>query len=280
MLTTFYHGSLRKYVVAFGTLFNDIYINRANSDGDHIQTMKVPLSYGPKEKFLSRIDNDPNFDRPAIVLPRMAFEIDSIAYDPERKLNTLNRNYKVNPDVNGQVFSQYQSVPYNIGVTLDVMTKNTDDATRIVEQILPYFTPSWNVTMVLVPEIGLKVDVPIILQTVSNQDTYEGDYMSRRAIVFSLGFTMKCQFFGPIKKPGLIKTIDVKYHVPNGLTIDEALASGTSLASEVTTITPGLTAEGEPTSNAANSVAISEINADDNYGFVLDFDSVEGAPYE
>jgi hypothetical protein len=278
MFTTFYHGTLRKYVVAFGTLFNDIYINRINSAGDTIQTMKVPLSYGPKEKFLSRIDNDPNFDRPAIVLPRMAFEIDSIAYDPDRKLNTLNRNVKQNSQDANQVFSQYQSVPYNIGVTLDIMAKNTDDATRIVEQIIPYFTPTWNVTMQLVPEIGFNVDVPIVLNTVSSQDTYEGDYISRRAIVFSLGFTMKCQFFGPIKKGGLIKTTKVNYYVPNGLTIEEAVAN--SSISEKTTIIPGLTADGQPTSNAANSVDISQIDADDNYGFILDFDSVEGAPYE
>lgn len=279
MFTTFYHGTLRKYVVAFGTLFNDIYINRINSAGDTIQTMKVPLSYGPKEKFLSRIDNDPNFDRPAIVLPRMAFEIDAISYDPERKLNTMNRVAKADSTNSNRVLSQYQSVPYNIGVTLDIMTKTADDSTRIVEQILPYFTPSWNVTMQMIPEIGLNIDVPIILNTVSHQDTYEGDYMSRRAIVFSLGFTMKCQFFGPIKKPGLIKTTKINYYVPDGLTIEQAINANTSIQ-ERTIITPGLTADGQPTSNSANSVDISEIDADDNYGFILDFDSVEGAPYE
>ena len=279
MFTTFYHGTLRKYVVAFGTLFNDIYINRINSAGDTIQTMKVPLSYGPKEKFLSRIDNDPNFDRPAIVLPRMAFEIDAISYDPERKLNTMNRVAKADSTNSNRVLSQYQSVPYNIGVTLDIMTKTADDSTRIVEQILPYFTPSWNVTMQMIPEIGLNIDVPIILNTVSHQDTYEGDYMSRRAIVFSLGFTMKCLFFGPIKKPGLIKTTKINYYVPDGLTIEQAINANTSIQ-ERTIITPGLTADGQPTSNSANSVDISEIDADDNYGFILDFDSVEGAPYE
>jgi hypothetical protein len=278
MFTTFYHGTIRKYVVAFGTLFNDIYINRTNSSGDTIQTMKVPLSYGPKEKFLSRIDNDPDFDRPAIVLPRMAFEIININYDPDRKLNTLNRNVTQNPQNANQVFSQYQSVPYNLGVSLDIMAKNTDDATRIVEQIIPYFTPTWNVTMQLVPDIGLNVDVPIVLNTVSSQDTYEGDYVSRRAIVFSLGFTMKCQFFGPIKKSALIKTTKLNYYVPDGITIDQAIAN--SAIAEKTTLTPGLTSGGEPTSNAANSVDISEIDADDNYGFITDFDSIEDAPYE
>ena len=278
MFTTFFHGSLRKYVIAFGTLFNNIIINRVNSTGDTIQSMKVPLSYGPKEKVLARIDNDPNFDRPAIVLPRMAFQIDSIEYDPSRKLNTMNRNYKTDDDSNTSQRSQYQSVPYNLGFSLDIMTKTADDATRIVEQIIPYFTPQWTVTMNLIPEMGLKVDVPIILQTTSMQDTYEGDYVSRRAIVWTLGFGMKVQFFKPVQDTKMVNTTILNYYVPITPTAAEGV-NNTSI-SEKTTITPGLTTEGQPTSNAANSVAKDQIGPDDNYGFITDFDTVEGAPYE
>ena len=278
MFKTFFHGSLRKYVVAFGTLFNNIHINRINSSGDTIQTLKIPLSYGPKEKVLSRIDNDPNLDRPAIVLPRMAFEIDSLEYDPTRKLNTLNRNYKVDSTSSTSNKTQYQSVPYNLGFTLDIMAKTADDATRIVEQIIPYFTPQWTVTLNLIPEIGLKVDVPIILQTTSMQDTYEGDYNSRRAIIWSLGFGMKAQFFKPVSDSAIINTTTLNYYIPTTATAVEGV-NNTSI-SERTTITPGLTADGNPTTDPANTVPVADISADDNYGFILDFDTIEGAPYE
>lgn len=273
MFNTFYHGTIRKYIVAFGTLFNDIYINRVNSDNETVQTMKVPLSYGPKEKFLSRIDGDPELNRPvAMVLPRMAFELVTISYDPERKLNTLNKNAAQNSSNPSQLLYQYQSIPYNLAITLDIMTKNADDATRIVEQILPYFTPQWTMTLNLVPDINLNVDVPIILNTTSLQDTYEGDYINRRAIVWSLGFTMKAQLFGPIRKGGVIKTAYTNFYVPPGNTsVDDAV--GTPVSERVT-ITPGLLANGSPTSNAAASIDISLIDANDNYGYIVDFDGI------
>lgn len=273
MFNTFYHGTIRKYIVAFGTLFNDIYINRVNSDNETVQTMKVPLSYGPKEKFLSRIDGDPELNRPvAMVLPRMAFELVTISYDPERKLNTINKNVALNASNPSQLLYQYQSTPYNLAITLDIMTKNADDATRIVEQILPYFTPQWTMTLNLDPNINLNVDVPIILNTTSLQDTYEGDYINRRAIVWSLGFTMKAQLFGPIKKSKVIKTAYTNFYVPPGNTSVDA-AVGTPVSERIT-VTPGLLANGSPTSNSAASIDISLIDADDNYGYIVDFDGI------
>lgn len=273
MFNTFYHGTIRKYIVAFGTLFNDIYINRINSSDETIQTMKVPLSYGPKEKFLARLEGDPSLTRPfSIVLPRMAFELVNISYDPERKLNTLNRNVKQDPSNASQLLYQYQPVPYNLGITLDIMTKNSDDATRIVEQILPYFTPQWNMTLNLVPDLDLNVDVPVILNTTSLQDTYEGDFINRRAIVWSLGFTLKAQLFGPVRKSGIIKRAYTNLYVPPSDTpIDEAV--GTPISERIT-ITPGLLANGSPTANASASVDISLIDADDNYGYIIDFDGI------
>jgi hypothetical protein len=273
MFNTYYHGTIRKYIVAFGTLFNDIHINRINSNNETIQTMKVPLSYGPKEKFLARLEGDPNLDRPfSIVLPRIAFELVDISYDPERKLNTLNRNVKQSSANASQLLYQYQPVPYNLGMTLDVMAKNNDDATRIVEQILPYFTPQWTITLNLIPDLSLNVDVPVILNTTSLQDTYEGDFMNRRAIVWSLGFTLKAQLFGPVKKNGIIKRIYTNLYIPPGDTpVDEAV--GTSIAERIT-ITPGLLANGSPTANASASIDISLINADNNYGYIIDFDGI------
>ena len=274
MFTTFFHGTIRKYIVAFGTIFNNIYINRINSTGETVQSMKVPLAYGPKEKFLARIDGDPLLSKPiAMTLPRIAFEIVNISYDSERKLNTLNRSVSQVASNTAQMLYQYQSVPYNIGITLDIMAKNNDDATRIVEQILPYFTPQWNMTLNLIPNLGMNIDVPVILNTTSLQDTYEGDYNNRRVIVWSLGFTLKAQLFGPIHKGGLIKQSITNFYVSSNT--DNVV--GTPVSEKVT-ITPGLLANGSPTSNSSLSVDISLIEADDNYGYIIDFDGVDGAP--
>ena len=272
MFLPYYHGTIRKYIVAFGTLFNNLYINRVNSSNNTVQSFKVPLSYGPKEKFLSRADGDPDLNRPfAMILPRMAFELITISYDSERKLNTLNKTVAQNPSNPDQLYYQYQPVPYNLGITLDIMTKNTDDATRIVEQILPYFAPQWTVTMNLVPDLGLKVDVPIVLNTTSLQDTYEGDYINRRAIVWSLGFTMKAQLFGPVKKSGVIKEAITNYYA-SSLDFEEVI--GTAPVNERVTITPGLLANGSPTTDPALTIDKSLIKSTDNYDFIVDFDSI------
>jgi hypothetical protein len=257
----------------FGTLFNSIYINRINSSNETVQSMKVPLSYGPKEKFLARLEGDPTFNRPAMVLPRMAFEITSISYASDRKLNTLNRNVKVNSANTASLAYQYQSVPYDIGFTLYIMVKNVDDGTRIVEQILPYFTPEWTITANLIPQLGLNVDIPIILKTIGSQDTYEGDFMNRRAIVWTLDFAMKAYLFGPTKKGSIIKTVNTNIYVAKTENIDDSVGV-TNIASRIT-VRPGLLANGSPTSNVSLSVDISQIDASENYGFITEFDSYE-----
>jgi hypothetical protein len=272
VFSTFYHGTIRKYVVVFGTLFNNIYINRVDSTGEQVQSMKVPLSYGPKDKFLARLENDPTFNRPAMVLPRMAFEISSMSYAADRKLNTVNRNMKAVADTN-KVLYNYMQVPYDIGFTLYIMIKNADDGTRIIEQILPYFTPEWTLTANLIPSLGLNVDLPVVLNNVGMQDTYEGDFINRRAIVWTLDFTMKAYLFGPVKKTGLITLANTNFIVPNLITIDQAIGNTSVTAAERITITPGLTANGTPTANAQASIDRNEIMATDDYGFIIDFES-------
>jgi hypothetical protein len=272
MFSTFYNGTIRKYVVIFGTLFNNIYINRVNSSNEQVQTLKVPLSYGPKDKFLARLENDPTFNRPAMVLPRMAFEISSISYAAQRKLNTINKNVKAISDTN-KVYYQYMQVPYDIGFTLYVMVKNADDGTRIVEQILPYFTPEWTVTANLIPQLGLNVDLPVVFNTITMQDTYEGDFNNRRAIVWTLEFVMKAYLFGPVRKTGLITMANTNIYVPNIISIDEAVGNTSVSVAERITITPGLTANGQPTSNAELTIDRDQIMATDNYGFITDFES-------
>jgi hypothetical protein len=265
---TWSHNILRKYVVLFGTMFNNIYITRQNTDGENIQTMKVPLSYGPKEKFLARLDADPNLSRKVgIVLPRMAFEMVNFEYDASRKLNTLNKVYKQSADDNS-VNYMYQPVPYNISFNLYVMVKNAEDGTKIVEQILPYFTPMWTPTVELVPGINGTFDVPIVMNSVNMEDTYEGNFEIRRSIIWTLNFTLKGYIFGPVKTAKLIKQTDIDIRVSN----ESTLTANTSLANTVViSVRPGLLANGNPTSNASLSISSDEISASDDYGFITEF---------
>lgn len=264
MFNTFYHGTIRKYVTLFGTLFNDIYITRDMGDGT-ISTLKVPLSYGPKEKALARLDANPNLTNPiAITLPRMGFEITSISYDGTRKLQTIQKNVKCG---DGSATRQYVPVPYNISFTLYIMVKNAEDGTKIIEQILPYFTPDWTPTVNLIPELGLKYDVPIILLSTLPQDTYEGDYSERRVMTWSLDFLLKGQLFGPVKESGVITLADINFFDANTFdSIDNAVGAANTAASF--TVKPGLTPDGQPTSNADLSVDRSAISSTDNYGYI------------
>ena len=265
---TFHHNTLRKYVILFGTVFNNIFVTRQNTAGETIQTIKVPLSYGPKEKFLARLEGNPDLsNKVAITVPRISFEMTSFQYDPDRKLNTLNRKLKNNK-------SQYQPVPYNITFQLSILVKNAEDGTKIVEQILPYFTPEWTASVHLIPDMEDDPwDIPIILNSVTPEDTYEGDFQTRRAIVWTLEFTLKGYLFGPVKTSAgdsLIKYIDVNIRP----TAAVATANTTNTAAiESVIVYPGLTANGEPTSNSALSIDWALINADDNYGFIHEFES-------
>lgn len=266
---TFHHNTLRKYVILFGTIFNNIYVTRQNNVGETIQTIKVPLSYGPKEKFLARLEGNPGLDKKiAVTVPRISFEMTGFQYDADRKLNSLNRrtkNYK----------SQYQPVPYNITFRLSVLVKNAEDGTKIVEQILPYFTPDWTASVHLVPDVEEDPwDIPIILNDISTEDTYEGNFETRRAIIWTLDFTLKGYLFGPTKdvstSGGIIKYVDVNIRpVANTTTANTT----NSAAVEIVHVYPGLTANGQPTSNPANTIDWQLINPDDNYGFIHEFES-------
>ena len=187
--TYFYHQISRKMVVAFGSLFNTIEVRRTNSAGSVVDTIKVPLSYGPREKFLVRISADPNLNPSiALTVPRMGFELTSMTYDGVRKLNTMGRNVKKGTT---GLKKQFNPVPYNWDFSLYVYVKNAEDGTQILEQILPFFTPEFTVTMNLVSSMSEKRDIPLVLNSVTSEDTYEGDFASRRSIIWTLSFLMK-----------------------------------------------------------------------------------------
>ena len=205
--TYYYHEIIRKTIVSFGTVFNGISIKHKDGSGDDFNEIKVPLSYGPAQKFLARLEQQADLNKPVqISLPRMSFEMNNVAYDPSRKTG-VTQTFKTSDGTNMKKF--YMPVPYNIGFELSIFSKLNDDALQIVEQILPYFQPSFNLTVDLVSSIGEKRDVPVILDNVGFQDDYEGDFSTRRALIYTLNFTAKTYLFGPIAETtsGLIKKV-------------------------------------------------------------------------
>ena len=210
--TYYYHEILRKTVISFGTVFNDIRIRHTNSDGSPFSEARVPLAYGPVQKFLARLDQQPELNKATTMsLPRMSFETTNIVYDPTRKAG-ITQTFKATDGTN--LRKVYMPVPYNVGFELNIMTKLNDDALQIVEQILPYFQPSFNLTVDLVKVIGEKRDIPVVLDNISFQDDYEGDYETRRALIYTLNFTAKTYLFGPVAdtSDGLIKKVQVDYY--------------------------------------------------------------------
>jgi len=206
----FYNETIRKVVVAFGTIFNDIHLVRKDNSGTIIQTMKVPLAYGPRQKFLVRLREDADLTKQvAVTLPRLGFEITGLSYDPARKLNRVQKFKKVKSDNNKQLDTQYMPVPYNVDFELYVLSKQSDDALQIVEQILPYFQPDYTVTINDNIEMGTKRDIPVILNSVSYEDDYEGDFTSRRSIIYRFSFTTKFYLYGPVTSSKVIKTVQI-----------------------------------------------------------------------
>ena len=208
----YYHEILRKTIISFGTIFNDIHIRHRDGAGKETSDMRVPLAYGPMQKFLARLEQQPDLNRAVqITLPRMSFETTNIAYDATRKAG-ITQTFKATDGNN--LRKVFMPVPYNLGFELNILVKLNDDALQIVEQILPYFQPSFNVTVDLVDVIGEKRDIPIVLDNISFQDDYEGDFATRRALIYTLNFTAKTYLFGPVSdsSEGLIKKVQVDYH--------------------------------------------------------------------
>ena len=211
----FYHEIIRRTIIGFGTLFNDIEIRHSDDNGNVQSRMKVPLAYGPMQKFLAKIEQQPNLKgRPAITLPRMSFEMTTLSYDPTRKASITQTFKTCNTGQLGDIKKVYMPVPYNIGFQLSIATKLNDDMLQIIEQILPYFQPGLNISLNLVDSIGEKRDVPIILENINMTDDYEGSFDNRRAMISTLQFTAKVYLFGAIadNSDALIKRVVVDYH--------------------------------------------------------------------
>jgi hypothetical protein len=235
LFTNFYNGSIRRMVAAFGSLFNQIYIDKEESGGT--KTMLVPIAYAGKEKFKVRLAGDPYLQNPnQITLPRISFEITGYMYDGNRKRNSVTRHF-VRPTTSNPsgVDYTYAEVPYNIDFGLYVYVRNMEDGLRIIEQILPFFAPEFVVTINF-DTINKKIDVPIYLNSVSTEEDYEGDFETRRSIVFTLNFTMKTHLFGAEKNYKEIRVVQAG--IWNGEMFSDTFVGGISYAPGNTTDTP------------------------------------------
>jgi hypothetical protein len=277
----FYNSTIRKYVALFGTYFNQLEVRRTSTDGTLNQRQIVPISYGPYQKILVRLDQDPAIlggasldaegnvaaGQPyAMTLPRMAFELTSFEYDAERKVAPTRKIRKTAVDeVNGGRRFVYSGTPYNMGFSLYIMAKYNEDAVKLLEQILPFFNPEFTSTVRLID--GLEpMDIPLILSSVSSEDVYEDAFTTRRSIVYTLNFTMKGWFFGPEKDKNTIRFIDTRYAT-------DTLAN--TEFEEYQTIQPGMTANNEPTTDITQTVDYSLIEFDDNWDYVEQISDTE-----
>jgi len=258
----FYHQHIRKAIIAFGTLFNQIQVRRTNESGEVVQSLFVPLSYAPKQKFISRISQVPEVDetRPgfAITLPRIGFEITSFNYDASRKL-AITQNVRAvdtSGTTNTGIRYSYVSTPYNMGISMSVFAKNQDDGLQIIEQILPYFNPDFNVTVNEIPELGVKRDLQIILDNISYQDEWEGSFDKRLTVVWDLNFTLKMNFYGYVNDANLIKKTIQKVYTDS--TLFEGSAPTNSLVGR------RITSEVDPNSALPT----------DAYDYITEFDDI------
>lgn len=267
------HDELNKYIAIFGSLFNNIIISRDDENGKAQQRLPIPIQYGPREKPMARTESDPNLDRPyAELLPRMTFEILDMEYDAKRKRPSTQRwaTRKVNGDLKVSYDSMFMPVPYNITFELSIMANRAKDAFRIVSSILPHFKPDITVSANIVDEMpDYTLDIPIVYNGITHEDDYEGDYTKPRKITWKLTFVLKGEFFGPVSEAKIIKIAKVNLYAD-----DKGVFHDTP--DETITVQPGLTVDGKPTSNAALSIPVYQIDAEDNWGYVTVITSSEG----
>lgn len=256
----FYNETTKKYVALFGSIFNKISIVRNDKTDSEVQRLVVPISYGPYQKFMAKIQQDPNLDnKTAITLPRMSFEMNSFVYDGTRKVNSLSKLPTTKENTNSGTYFHYSPAPYNIDFTLSIMVKYAEDGAQIMEQIIPFFKPERTTTVKLMDNIE-PIDIPLILNSVSVEDVYDGDFETRRSLLWNLEFTMKCWYFGPERDKKVIKFIDVREFTN---TDDDTIYENKI------TIQPGLTANGEPTTDANTSITYTDIMEDDDWGLIV-----------
>lgn len=264
----FFHDLIRKYVVTFGTLFNDIKLRRTNRLGAVVQTIEVPLTYGPRDKFVTRLQQDPDLSaQTGLTLPRISFEIVRMGFDPSRQLPATNKI--IHDGSANKVKRVFTQVPYDIQFALNVYSMTNEDGVRIVEQILPFFVPQFAPTVQLLDEPEMKMDIPIILNGITTQDLYDGSFEQRRVLVHTMDFLMKAYMIGPVVEKPLILFANTNFRIDG---FNSAIGTSNNDV-EAFRFRPGQLANGSPTSNGALSVAANTILPNSNYGVITTFSS-------
>lgn len=277
---TFYHSLFRKYVIAYGNCFDDIHIRRFDKTGKVIQNIPVPISYAPKRRWTVMRAEDQTKGT-AITLPRMSFYINSFNYDPsQRKTSPLNQIVKLS-DKKNEKWNSYNAIPYKIEWELYIIGKNYDDVYQIIEQINPYFNPDWTVQIKLLPTLDRSWDIPIRKIGDSSEEAYEGNFETPQRIIHTMKFEMDAWVFGPIKKSGVIKRIQLDFAIPSGegpiTKLDEQIVG----RSERMVISPGLTIDGKPTNDPDETIPYHEITENDDYGFIAEIQNfADGKKYD
>lgn len=257
--THFQHDLIRKYVSIFGTLFNDVRIARSDGENEKEQYFTVPISYGPREKYWAMIKQKPDGKQKSIQLPRMSFEITGMNYDPTERGVSRTKRRGAEHNVIG-----YPS-PWDINFQLNIMAKTEQDVFAIIEQVLMYFQPDYTVTVRALADVfDIDTDIPIVYGSTSHVDAYEGDFITRRVLTWQIDFTMKAWLYGPTAPRKVIKHIEVNTHLgPLGSKPQERL-----------TIQPGLTEEGEPTTDIDEAIPFAEVEESDNWAYIITYDDV------
>lgn len=262
----FYNSTIKKMIAVFGTVFNDIVIDRRDEHGKIEEKFIVPVAYGPSAKWISRLNDegDAYQQRPAIILPRISFEIQELTYDASRRLSTGDM-FK-NKKTANEFTSTFVAAPYDISFAVSILCKYSEDGAKIVEQILPYFKPEWTTHVKMLDDVDIVMDIPIILNSVDSEEIYESDYTQRRVIQWTLTFTMKTYFFGPVIPKKVIKFIDLNFH---------ADTTSTAPTLEEVHIQPGMDKFREPTQLIKDSIHYSKIEFDDPWADAYEILTIE-----
>ena len=263
----FYFAHIKQYTATIGAIFDNIQIQNFGAANAVNDTINVPVMYAPRDKMLARVNQDPNIDRPSatVPLPCISFEMGQIAYDPERKRpKTLQNAYSANSEI---ALFQYVSNPYNFQYRVHIYGKNMEDVLKIIEQVLPFFTPDFTLRFNLMPQLHNTYDCPLILESIEYEDTFEGDLLNRRSVYFTLNFVLKAHLFQPISTTVPIKFIDVQLFIANTTPTKNSVGQVPVVAQIITE--PGMDANGNPTSNLAVTVPYNQISVNSDYGFCV-----------
>ena len=270
MFEYFYHEILRRTIISFGTLFNGLNIKHKDSSDNTTSVIKVPLAYGPIQKFLARLEQQPDLNKATqITLPRMSFEFIGMSYDASRKVTTTQTFLSGASSDKASEKKTYMPVPYNMTFELGIMTKLNDDALQIVEQIVPYFQPQYSLSVDLVEAIGEKRDIPVVLESITMTDDYEGDFSTRRVLLYTLRFSAKTYLFGPVSSTttDIIKKVRVGY-----IAADSSGTDSRTGGRDVTyAVTPRATKnyDGVVATNLTNDISLADVTFEVNSGTAL-----------